>query len=118
MQEMPKAATNVRLRDWHVMPPTSGWNDLCLNSENSESKKMWVSLLCLEAIPLFEALDAASRVDKLLLPSVKWVACRANLDFVVASDTARGEICAACARNRNFGIVRVDIRFHGISLIT
>src|SRR5579871_3175537 len=67
---------------------------------------------------LIEFVDAARRIDELLLAGVERMAVRANLDVNLGQRGARGEMVAAGACHFCVGVpFRVDLRFHSPPII-
>src|SRR5207302_9393285 len=66
-------------------------------------------------VALAELLDAARRVHDLLLARVERMAGRANLDMQrLVHGRAGSERVAAAARYLDFGVLRMDVGFHGL----
>src|SRR5919106_3033924 len=66
--------------------------------------------------PTLEPLDAAARVDELLLTGVEGVARRADLDVELGLRRARLELVAARATNGGEDVIGVDVRFHRLAV--
>src|SRR5436190_1378837 len=64
------------------------------------------------AVALLEPLDAARRVDQLLLPREEWVAVRADLNAKLFLGRLRREGMPAGAVDENLVVLRVDALLH------
>jgi hypothetical protein len=69
------------------------------------------------AVTLAELIDLTGGVDDFLLAGIKRMAVRADFHMQILADSGAGfESVAAAADHVDFSILRMDVRFHVLSL--